>query len=232
MVAARPRTVAVRAESEDVSRRAAMGMLATVAAVLGAPKPSEAAYGETANIFGGITNRTGFIPYSGDGYVLLLPSKWNPSPERDFPNIEMRWEDNADALSHVVVTKTKASNASIEGYGTPEAFLKIVQNLLGESTWSSLGDTQSEGGFQTNKVSAASLLDISSAKDKNGKTYYKYEILTRSADGNEGGRHVLITAAVGSGNLYVQKVQCGDKRWMKGSPRVDAETVHNSFAVA
>ena len=44
------------------------------------------------------------------------------------------------------------------------------------------GETISEGGFQPNKVSAASLLDVQSAKDKNGKTYYKYEILTRSGE--------------------------------------------------
>lgn len=232
VAAARPRTVAVRAESDAVSRRAAMGLVATGVAALAGVKPSEAAYGETANIFGGITNPTGFIPYSGDGYVLLLPSKWNPSPERDFPNIDMRWEDNFEPLSHVVVTKTKASSGSIEGYGSPEAFLKNLSSLLGEQVWNSIGNTQSEGGFATNKVSSASLLDVSTAKDNKGKSYYKYELLTRAADGNEGGRHVLITAAVGNGNLYVQKVQCGDKRWMKGTPRVDAETVHNSFAVA
>lgn len=44
----------------------------------------------------------------------------------------------------------------------------------------------------------------------------RYEILTRTADGNEGGRHQLLTAAVGNGNLYVCKVQIGDKRWFKG----------------
>ena len=44
----------------------------------------------------------------------------------------------------------------------------------------------------------------------------RYELLTRTADGNEGGRHQLLTAAVGNGNLYVCKVQIGDKRWFKG----------------
>lgn len=209
-----------------------MGLLATGVAVLAGAKPSIAAYGETANIFGSITNPTGYVPYSGDGYVMLMPSKWNPSPERDFPNIDMRWEDNFEPLSHVVVTKTKATSGSIEGYGSPEAFLKSVAKLLGEQVWVSEGTTLSEGGFQRDKVSAASLIDVSTAKDNKGKSYYKYELLTRSADNNEGGRHVLIAAAVGGGNLYVQKVQCGDKRWMKGGPRVDAETLHNSFSVA
>lgn len=232
VAAARPRTVAVRADAEDVSRRAAMGMLAGGAAMIAGARPSEAAYGETANVFGSITNPSGYIPYSGDGYVLLLPSKWNPSPERDFKNIDMRWEDNYEPLSHVLVTKNKASSGSIEGYGSPDSFLKSIGTYLGEQVWTSAGDTQSEGGFAKNKVSAASLLDVSTAKDKKGKSYYKYELFVRAADGNEGGRHVLLTAAVGSGNLYIQKVQCGDKRWMKGGPRVDAETVHNSFAVA
>lgn len=33
----------------------------------------------------------GFIPYAGEGYALLLPSKWNPSKEKDFPNVELRY---------------------------------------------------------------------------------------------------------------------------------------------
>lgn len=44
----------------------------------------------------------------------------------------------------------------------------------------------------------------------------RYELLTRTADGNEGGRHHLLTATVGNGNLYICKVQIGDKRWFKG----------------
>lgn len=52
-----------------------------------------------------------------------------------------------------------------------------------------------------------------------------------AADGNEGGRHHLITAAVGNGNLYIMKVQIGDKRWFKGA-RKDAEGAWNSFTVA
>ena len=52
-----------------------------------------------------------------------------------------------------------------------------------------------------------------------------------TADGNEGGRHHLITAAVGNGNLYIMKVQIGDKRWFKGA-RKDAEGAWNSFTVA
>lgn len=42
------------------------------------------------------------------------------------------------------------------------------------------GETRSEGGFAKNKVSSASLLDVQKAKDSKGKSYYKYEILSRS----------------------------------------------------
>ena len=44
------------------------------------------------------------------------------------------------------------------------------------------GTTSSEGGFKPNKVSSASLLDVSEAADKNGKKYYKYELLTRTGE--------------------------------------------------
>ena len=57
------------------------------------------------------------------------------------------------------------------------------------------------------------------------------DLLCATADGNEGGRHHLITAAVGNGNLYIMKVQIGDKRWFKGA-RKDAEGAWNSFTVA
>lgn len=32
----------------------------------------------------------GFIPYQGQGFALLIPSKWNPSKERDYPNVVFR----------------------------------------------------------------------------------------------------------------------------------------------
>ncbi len=142
------------------------------------------------------------------------------------------------------------------------------------------GETISEGGFAPNRVSAASLLDVSTEKDNKGKTYYKYEILTRTGeeagrservlrclasartglarrtllhhprgrhssqhvsartirhvrtgDGNEGGRHQLIKATVSNGNLYILKVQAGDKRWFKGAKK-ECLGVFDSFTVA
>lgn len=221
----------VRCEaSQDAasSRRAALGMLAGVASVLSV-KPSEAAYGEAANIFGKATNTSGFLPYSGDGFSLLIPSKWNPGEERDFPGAVMRWEDNGDQVTHVLVTKTKSDKGSVDQYGSPDKFLETISNYIGEQVFQ--GETQSEGGFGVNKVSAASLLSTSTEKDKAGKTYYKYELLVRTADGNEGGRHVLLAAAVGGGDLYVAKVQCGDKRWFKGADK-EATTLFDSFTVA
>lgn len=227
------RRVCVRAEMENganVTRRsAAIGFFVAVGALTSRVAPSEAAYGEGANIFGKTTDTSGFIPYVGEGFALLLPSKWNPSRENDFPGTVLRWEDNFDALSHVVVTKTSSDKGSIEGYGAPEKFLESIGYYIGEQVFK--GETQSEGGFAKNKVSTASLLDVETVKDKNGKSYYRYNLLVRAADGNEGGRHVLLTATVGNGNLYIQKVQCGDKRWFKGADK-QAQAVRDSFSVA
>eukprot|EP00955_Chlamydomonas_euryale_P071332 361040-Chlamydomonas_euryale.AAC.2 len=76
------------------------------------------------------------------------------------------------------------------------------------------GDTVSEGGFQRGRVSAASVLDIGSFTDKKGREYYTYELLTRTADGNEGGRHQLVKATVADGKLWILLVRVGDKRWV------------------
>jgi hypothetical protein len=48
------------------------------------------------------------------------------------------------------------------------------------------GESISEGGFAANRVSAASLLDVSEDTDKKGKKYYKYELLVRSGERKRG----------------------------------------------
>merc|ERR1712048_511428 len=94
-----------------------------------------------------------------------------------------------------------------EDYGTPEQFLNTYSFLLGKQSYN--GKSISEGGFAPDRVSAASVLDLGSDTDKKGRTRYKFNILSRTADGNEGGRHQLISATVASGTLYILKIQVG-----------------------
>merc|ERR1712188_11504 len=190
---------------------------------------SLATYGDSANVFGKITNKSGFVAYAGEGFSLLLPSKWNPSKERDFPDVALRYEDNFDAVNNLVVIKEKTSKGRIEDYGSPEQFLNSFSFLLGQQSY--VGKTISEGGFAPDRVSAASVLDLESTTDKKGRTLYRYNILSRTADGDEGGRHQLISATVSNGTLFILKIQVGDKRWFKGVNK-DAEGVFNSFIVA
>ncbi|WIA42873.1 hypothetical protein OEZ86_008796 [Tetradesmus obliquus] len=218
-----------QAQEAEVTRRAAIGMLAGVAALAGQVAPSQAGYGDAANVFGKVTNQSGFVPYSGEGFALLLPSKWNPSKEQDFPGTVLRYEDNFDAVNNLTILSQIADKGSIDGYGSPEQFLDKVGYLLGKQTFT--GESISEGGFAANRVSAASLLDVSEDTDKKGKKYYKYELLVRSGDGNEGGRHVLVGATVSGGKLWIIKVQAGDKRWFKGTKK-EAMGSFNSFTVA
>lgn len=87
-----------------------------------------------------------------------------------------------------------------------------------------------QGGFAKNATITASLLDSETVTD-GGKTYLKLNVLTRSADGNEGGRHQLFSVAVNKGTLYIARVQAGDKRWFKGAKKF-VEGAWKSFAVA
>ena len=147
-----------------------------------------------------------------------------------------RMEDTYPANNLFVMAK-KTDKKSISDFGNPEAFLKEMAFLFGErfaaqscsmkkyylrtlrymhcnagdNTWQ--GQTRSEGGFGPNKVSAASILDAEQVTGKDGKPHYNAHVLIRSADGNEGGRHQIISAAVSNGQLYILKAQIGDKRW-------------------
>ncbi|KAI8467465.1 MAG: photosystem II oxygen evolving complex protein PsbP [Monoraphidium minutum] len=224
---------ATKANTEaEMPRRAALGMLAGVAALASGAAPSLAAYGDSANVFGRVTNKSGFIPYAGEGFALLLPSKWNPSKEQDYASFGttvLRYEDNGDAVNNIVVLAAPTDKSDVTAYGEPEKLLEGLTFLFGKSAF--VGETQSEGGFAPNKVAAASLLGVSQTTDKKGKKYYQYDVLARGADGNEGGRHVLISATVSGGKLWVCRVQIGDKRWIKGADK-EAQGSLASFTVA
>merc|ERR1719240_1040569 len=220
--------VVINACSENTNRRQLVSAF-SASIMMFKVNSSLAAYGDSANVFGKTTNKSGFIAYAGDGFSMLLPSKWNLSKEKDFPNVALRYEDNFDAVNNLVVIKEKTGKGRIEDFGSPDQFLNTFSFLLGQQSYS--GKTISEGGFAPDRVSAASVLDLESTSDKKGKTVYRYNILSRTADGDEGGRHQLISATVSGNTLYILKIQVGDKRWFKGVNK-DAEGAFNSFIVA
>ncbi|KAL5581524.1 hypothetical protein UlMin_013966 [Ulmus minor] len=215
-------------EGAAVSRRLALTVLIGAAALGSKVSPADAAYGESANIFGKPKTNTDFLPYNGDGFKLSIPAKWNPSKEVEYPGQVLRYEDNFDANSYVSVIVTPTDKKSITDYGSPEDFLSQVDFLLGKQAYS--GKTSSEGGFDPDAVATANILEASSPV-VGGKPYYFVSVLTRTADGDEGGKHQLITATVKDGKLYICKAQAGDKRWFKGA-RKYVESAASSFSVA
>ncbi|KAJ9685998.1 hypothetical protein PVL29_015068 [Vitis rotundifolia] len=123
-----------QAANEDdgaaVSRRLALTVLIGAAAIGTKVNPADAAYGEAANVFGKPKTNTDFLPYNGDGFKLSIPSKWNPSKEREFPGQVLRYEDNFDSNSNVSVIITPTDKKSITDFGPPEEFLSKVNSLL------------------------------------------------------------------------------------------------------
>ncbi|KAG6555704.1 hypothetical protein Mapa_002941 [Marchantia paleacea] len=216
-------------EEEVTGRRSALTFLAGLVALSSnKAAPANAAYGETANIFGTPKQQTGFTTYSGEGFVVDLPSKWNPSKEIEFPGQVLRYEDNFDQLSNLSVSIVNAPVKSIKDFGSPEKFLEKNSYLLGKQAYQ--GQTASEGGFEKNAVATASIF-TADEKELGGKTYYYLEVLTRTGDGTEGGRHQCIVATVDGGKLYIFKAQAGDKRWFKGSQKF-VEGAAASFKLA
>merc|ERR1711866_40027 len=98
---------------------------------------AHAEYGTYARMFGAApTNPTGFAAYTGDEFSMLLPSKWNPSKEKDFPGIQLRYEDNFDAVNNLAVMKLKTDKSKVSDYGPPEKFLNEFSYLLGKQSYS------------------------------------------------------------------------------------------------
>lgn len=211
-----------------VSRRLALTVLIGAAAIGSKVSPADAAYGEAANVFGKPKTNTDFIPYTGKGFKISIPSKWNPSKEVEYPGQVLRYEDNFDSNSYITVTVTSTDKKSITDYGSPEEFLSKVDYLLGKQAY--FGNTEAEGGFDPNTVATANILETSTPV-LGGKQYYFLSVLTRTADGDEGGKHQLISATISDGKLYICKAQAGDKRWFKGARRF-VESAANSFSVA
>uniref|UniRef100_A0A0F7H126 23 kDa subunit of oxygen evolving system of photosystem II n=1 Tax=Erodium texanum TaxID=28960 RepID=A0A0F7H126_EROTE len=221
---------AVQPELDDgsVSRRLALTALIGAAALGSKVSPADAAYGEAANVFGKPKTNTDFMPYEGQGFKILIPSKWNPSKEVEYPGQVLRYDDNFDVTSNVIVAITPTDKKSITDYGSPEEFLTQVAFLLGKQAY--FGSTDSEGGFDTGVVASANVLDTATPV-VGGKQYYYVSVLTRTADGNEGGKHQIVTATVSDGKLYLCKAQAGDKRWFKGAKKF-VENTASSFSVA
>lgn len=191
-------------------------------------EPSFAAYGEAANVFGKAKPATYFAPYAGQGFSLNIPAKWNPSRELgEFPNVVLRYEDNFDATNNLVVIVQPSEKSSLLDFGTPEEFLDQFKYLMGVQSFT--GETASEGGFAKDTTLTASVLEAESVV-KDGRDYYKISVLTRTADGDEGGKHQLFAASISDGKLYILKTQAGDKRWFKGVKKY-VEGAIDSFTV-
>lgn len=81
----------------------------------------------TANVFGKPKTNTDFMSYKGEGFKILIPAKWNPSKEMaEFPGQVLRFEDNFDTTSNVVVMVQPTAKKTITEYGSPEEFLGQV----------------------------------------------------------------------------------------------------------
>jgi hypothetical protein len=88
-------------------RRAALGALAGSVALVSGTAPSFADHGAAANVFGKKTS-TGGASYVGDGFALKLPPKWNPSKEKDFPGVQLRWVEGTGGVLQSEAQRARA----------------------------------------------------------------------------------------------------------------------------
>ncbi|CAI9754474.1 unnamed protein product [Fraxinus pennsylvanica] len=189
--------------TDTVSRRLVLTVLIGAAAIGSTVSPADAACGESGNTqisyfvfviitkyvvvliptYGKPKTNTDFLPYNGVGFKLSIPSKWKPSKEVEYPCQVLRYEDNFDSTSNVVVLVTPTGKKSITDYGSLEDFLSKVDSLLGKQAYF--------GWIDSNAVATANILE-SSTLVIGGKPYYFTSVLTRTDDGDEGGKHTVL----------------------------------------
>ena len=206
----------------------ALGALGALGLGAGAG-PARAAYGEAANVFGKTANTSGYVAYEGDGFRLSLPAKWGPSSEREFDGTVLRYVDNAAQANNLTVTVTPTDAKSVREVAPLEKFLEERAFLFGSTSGSYA--TASEGGFAQDTVQEFDLLESFEKEGAGGRPMYMFEVLARTNDGDEGGRHHLVAAAVSGGQLFLFKVTAGEKRWFRGAKKA-CLGAWNSFEVA
>lgn len=79
------------------------------------------------------------------------------------------------------------------------------------------GETQSEGGFAANRVSAASLLEVGTATDKKGHKLYTYGLLVRTGELKSGG---LCNVAAGGWTAWEGDLSPVGAWWQHGASNI------------
>lgn len=219
----------------DVSRRSISTVLpaalaaSVVPSLLATPPSAQAAYGQSANVFkkSKETTQGDYKEYTTDAYSILIPQRgFNPMPEStlgEWPGMEFKWED-FDATDYANVTVTV-----MEGSSLPKP--EDLKFMLGQSTWEGFGEysTVNYADKGSSDLSAGNVLDAK-VLNQDGTDYAIYELLTRTVDGSQGGRHHLMSCAVKGGKVYIAKFTCGDKHWAHN--QTIAYKTRDSFRVA
>ncbi|CAA7037878.1 unnamed protein product [Microthlaspi erraticum] len=165
------------------------------------------------------------MPYTGEGFKIEIPSKWNPSKEIEYPGQLLRYEDNFDATSNVSVMVTPTDKKSITDYGSPEEFLSQVSALFIQQQQ----QKSNQMGINTADVImylvslCRSIVSLESKLSlaKQPLRLFPFHELAFSK----------LLMEMNGGKLYICKAQAGDKRWFKGA-RKFVENAATSFSVA
>jgi len=240
-------------ENTAQGRRQAMALFGAAAASLALNRPEQAqaeiiggdssgkaipgfgdkrpGYGEAGRVFAPSkeTIDTDYQTYSGNGYTIELPMRgFNPVPPgllARYDNVDVMWDD-WQSTDYATI-----SVSVVDGSGKDS--LQDLQYLFGKDAWK-CGDSNScndryleEQGF-TSGSSVGHIMRVDK-ESKNGVTYNIYDVLTRYADGSQGGRWHMISAASKGGKTYVAHFVAGEKHWTKN--KAIAEKVRSSLNV-
>ena len=204
----------------------ALGAAAAVAAGAAAAPEARAAGGEFGNKapINILKPDKKYLSTKGDGsfipvveageYAAQIPAQYAGTPERDLPGMVAKFTRGYGESVSIVQLGGKGKR-SVSDYGSLDDFVgKELENVFGQQVSKVTGNAKVGDNFSDSR---AFILDAAEFTDADGTLYYRYEILTQTADGDEGGKRNYVSAAVGptSGKLYALIFQQSEKKWVK-----------------
>jgi hypothetical protein len=222
--------IGTSAREEDVpvvnptlSRRAALGVSLSLS-MLGAPFIPAALADSSASVtFDAVPNER----WKAVDATTAVPSSWTARPGQRMKQSKfMLYTDTYGPNYRYTTALPKYVDA--EGGVAANAIQLAVQSRGGQDSIADLGpigniDAAKAFGIDAEDISLAEVVTSRERDDTKKQSYYEWELLCPN------GSHVLISAAISGGGLYVFSVEASESQWRKNADAL--KTTQERFAV-
>ena len=213
-----------RIDAAHLSRRAALGVSLSALSALASPSPPFALADSTAiAVFDAVPNER----WSAIDATTSVPSSWTTRPgQRAKQSKFMLYTDTYGPNYRYTTALPKY--VDVDGAVAANAVTLSVQSRGGQDSIKDLGpiggiDAAKAFGIEAEDVALAETVTSNTRVDGKKQAYYEWELLCPT------GSHILISACISGGGLYVFAAEATAAQWSRNAEALKA--AQKSFAV-